>query len=307
MTVLVTGGTGFVGTAVLHELRARRLDVRALVRSTRAAERVRTFGVEPAFGDVRDPASVLAAARGCSHVVHLVAVIRGRRSEFEQVMVAGTRNVIAATRTAGAQRLVLMSALGVNEQTRTLTPYFAAKWQMEQDVAAAGIDHVVFRPSFVFGRTGGLLPTLVRQVRLSPVVTVIGSGRRRLQPVWVDDVAAHFATALELPAAAGRTFELGGPDVVTWDELYRHIAETLRKRRSLVHIPAGVARSGARLTGWIPGAPLTADQVTMLEDAGDNVVGGTDTVDTFALPLVPLDEQLRRATSSILLPQGSAA
>ena len=296
MTVLVTGGTGFVGSAVLHELRARGLDVRALVRDARRAERVRTLGVEPAFGDVRDGASVLAAARGCSHVVHLVAIIRGRRSDFEQVMVEGTRNVIAATRTAGAQRLVLMSALGVTEQTRTLTPYFAAKWQMEQDVAASGIEHVVFRPSFVFGRSGGLLPTLVRQVRLSPVVTVIGSGRRRLQPVWVDDVAAHFATALELRAAANRTFELGGPDVVTWDELYRRIVRTLGKRRSLLHVPAGIARPGARLVGWIPGAPLTADQVTMLEDAGDNVASVPDTVDTFALPLVPLDEQLRRAT-----------
>jgi NADH dehydrogenase len=296
MTVLVTGGTGFVGTAVLHELRARGLDVRALVRNTRSAERLRTWDVEPAFGDVRDAASVLAAARGCSHVVHLVAIIRGRRSDFEQVMVAGTRNVIAATRNAGAERLLLTSALGVNEQTRTLTPYFSAKWQMEQDVAASGIDHVVFRPSFVFGRSGGLLPTLVRQVRLSPVVTVIGSGRRRLQPVWVDDVAAHFATALELRAAANRTFELGGPEVVTWDELYRRLAQTLRKRRSLVHVPAGVARPAARLTEWIPGSPLSADQVTMLEDAGDNVARVPDTVETFALPLVPLDDQLRRAT-----------
>ena len=296
MTVLVTGGTGFVGTAVLHELRARGLEVRALVRSTRGAERLRSWDVEPAFGDVTDAASVLAAARGCSRVVHLVAIIRGRPSEFERVMVRGTRNVIAATRTAGARRLILMSALGVGEQTRTLTPYLAAKWQMEQDVAASGLEHVVFRPSFVFGRDGGVLPTFVRQVRLSPVVTVIGSGRRRLQPVWVDDVAAHFASALELPAAANRTFELGGPDAVTWDELYRRIAQTLRKRRALVHIPAAIARPGARLTEWIPGSPLSADQVTMLEDTGDNVVGSTDTVDTFALPLVPLDEQLRRAT-----------
>ena len=76
MKILVTGGTGFVGTAILHELRTRGLDVRALVRSTRSAERVRTWGVEPAFGDVRDAASLLAAARGCSHVIHLVAVIR---------------------------------------------------------------------------------------------------------------------------------------------------------------------------------------------------------------------------------------
>jgi NADH dehydrogenase len=291
--VLVTGGTGFVGSAILHELRARDLDVRALVRSTGSAERARSLGVEAAFGDVTDEASVLAAARGCTHVIHLVAVIRGRRGDFERVMVGGTRNVIAAARTAGVSRLVHMSALGTDERNRTLTPYFAAKWQMEQDVRASGLEHVIFRPSFVFGR-GGLLPTLVRQVRLSPVVTIIGSGRQRVQPVWVDDVATYYATALGLPAAADRTFELGGPDVVTWDELYRRIAKMLGKRRAFVHVPAGVAHSGARLTEWIPGSPLSADQVAMLDRSGDNVVHGTETVDTFALPLVPLDDQLRR-------------
>ena len=295
MKVLVTGGTGFVGSAVVHELRARNIETRALVRSRRSADRVRLLGVETAFGDVTDAAAVLAAARGCTHVVHLVAIIRGRRTDFERVMVEGTRNVIAAARAADVERLVLMSALGVTDQTRMLTPYFGAKWQMEQDVQASGLEHVIFRPSFVFGRSGGVLPTFVRQVRLSPVVTVIGSGRRRLQPVWLDDVASHFASALELPAAANRTFELGGPDVVTWDALYRRIAAALGKRRALVHVPAGLARPGARVTEWIPGSPLTADQVTMLEDAGDNVVGGTETVDTFGLPLVPLDEQLRRA------------
>jgi uncharacterized protein YbjT (DUF2867 family) len=295
MTILVTGGTGFVGTAVVHELRARDLAVRVLVRGPRSAERVQAWGAEVAYGDVTDAAAVLAAARGCTHVVHLVAIIRGRERDFEQVMVRGTRNVIDAARTAGVQRFVHMSALGVGEHTRTLTPYLAAKWQMERDVGASGLEHVIFRPSFVFGRSGGVLPTFVRQVRLSPVVTVIGSGRRRLQPVWVDDVAAHFAAALDLPAAAGRTFELGGPDAVTWDELYRQIAATLGKRRAFVHVPAPVARTGARLTEWIPGSPLTADQVTMLEDSGDNVVSGSDTVETFALPLVPLAEQLRRA------------
>ena len=294
MKVLVTGGTGFVGRAILHELRTRALDVRALVRNTHSAERVRVLGVEPAFGDVTDAASLLAAARGCTHVVHLVAIIRGTAAAFERVMVGGTRNVIAAAQTAGVQRLVQMSALGVSEQTRTLTPYFAAKWQIEQEVAASGIEHVVFRPSFVFGRDGGILPTLVRQVRYTPVVTVIGSGRQRFQPIWVDDVAAHFAAALELPAAANRTFELGGPDIVNWDGLYRRIAAALGKRRVFVHVPAGIVRSGARLTEWIPGSPLSADQVTMLEDSGDNVVHRTETVEAFALPLVPLDEQLRR-------------
>jgi NADH dehydrogenase len=203
MRVLVTGGTGFVGTAVVHELRARGLDVRALVRDPARATRLESWGAEPVPGDVSDAASLSRAATGCTHVVHLVAIIRGPRQAYERVMVEGTRNVLAAAKEAGAARLVLMSALGVGERTRTLTPYFAAKWQMEQDTAASGLEHVVFRPSFVFGH-GGVLPTFVRQVRYAPVVTVIGSGLRRLQPIWVDDVAAHFAAALELPAAAGR-------------------------------------------------------------------------------------------------------
>jgi len=277
--VLVTGGTGFVGSRIVRELRARNVEVRVLSRS--------------AGGDVTDAAAVTAAAAGCTHVVHLVAIIRGARSDFERVMVAGTRNVIAAAQSAGVERFVLMSALGVDERTRTLTPYFAAKWQMEQDVIASGLEHVIFRPSFVFAARGRVLPTFVRKVRYSPVVTVIGSGRCRLQPIWIDDVAAYFAAALDLPGAANRAFDIGGPDEVSWDELYSRIAKALGKRRAFVHVPAGVARAGARLTEWIPGSPLTADQVTMLE-SGDNVVRDTDAADTFGLPLVSLDEQIDR-------------
>jgi uncharacterized protein YbjT (DUF2867 family) len=296
MTILVTGGTGFVGGAVVHELRSRGHDVRALVRSPDRAGRLVSWGAELAVGDVADADSVLAAARGCTHVIHLVAIIRGSRSAFERIMVGGTRNVLAAARTAGVERFVHMSALGVSERTRTLTPYLAAKWQMESDVKAAGLEYVIFRPSFVFGARGGALPTFIRQVRFSPVVTVIGSGTSRLQPVWVDDVAAHFSAALELPEAGNRSFELGGPDQVTWNELYRRIAATLGRRRTLVNVPAGIARWAARLTEWIPGSPLTADQVTMLEQTGDNVVADNDAADTFRLPRIALDEQLRRAS-----------
>jgi NADH dehydrogenase len=292
--VLVTGATGFVGSAIVHELRARELEVRALVRDPARASRLQSWGVELATGDVTDPSSAAAAAKGCTHAIHLVAILRGSPADFERIMVDGTRNVLAAAREAGVQRLVHMSALGLDEPTKDLVPYYAAKWQMEQDVAASGIEHAIFRPSFTFGKNGGALRTFVRQVRYSPVVTVIGPGTQRIQPVWIDDVAAHFAAALDHPGVAGRTFELGGPDVVDWNELYRRIARVLGKRRTLVHVPLPVARTGARLTGWLPGAPLTADQVTMLE-VGDNVVSNDDAADTFALPRVPLDEQLRRA------------
>jgi NADH dehydrogenase len=292
--VLVTGGTGFVGRAIVHELRAQECDVRALVRDPGRAQRLGAWGVELASGDVTDASTLPAALAGCTHVVHLVAIIRGSDADFERVMIRGTQNVIAAAREAGVERFVLMSALGTTETTKELVPYWRAKWQMEQDVAASGLEHVILRPSFVFGTDGGVLPTFVRQVRYSPVVTVLGPGTARLQPIWVDDVASRFARALDLAAAANRVFELGGPDVVSWNGLYRRIARTLGKRRLFVNVPFPIAHAGARLTQSIPRSPLSADQVTMLQ-AGDNVVTGGDAAAVFELPLVPLDEQLRRA------------
>jgi uncharacterized protein YbjT (DUF2867 family) len=291
--ILVTGGTGFVGSRIVHTLRAEGRDVRALVRRPEAGAHLGSLGVELATGDVTDAASVAAAADGCTHVIHLVAILNGKPKDFERVMTGGTRNVLAAAKGAGIERFVLMSALGTTATTKDLVPYFGAKYAMEQDTIMSGLEYAIFRPSFVFGR-GGALPTFMKQVRYSPVVTVIGSGKQRIQPIWVDDVAEHFARALDTPAAANKTFEIGGPDIVTWDELYRTIATVLGKRRALAHIPASLARSGARATQWLPKAPLSADQVAMIE-VGDNVVTNTDAVHTFQLPLVPLEDQIRRA------------
>jgi uncharacterized protein YbjT (DUF2867 family) len=292
--VLVTGGTGFIGPKIVHALRAHERDVRALARSPERASRLAGWGAEVVAGDVTDSASLTAALDGCTHVVHLVAIIRGRSADFERVMEQGTRNLVAAAKAAGVERFVLMSALGTSDTTKDTVPYFRAKWEMEHAVQESELEYVIFRPSFVFGRDGGALPTFIRQTRYSPVVTVIGPGLQRSQPIWVEDVAEYFARGVDHPKAANRTFELGGPDIVTWNELYLAIAHTLGKRRRLVHVPLGAARAGARLTQALPMAPLTADQVEMLAGP-DIVVSDPAAVDVFQLPLVPLDEQLRRA------------
>ena len=293
--ILVTGGTGFIGPKVVHALRAEERDVRCLVRRPSKAGTLKSWGCELAEGDVTDAASLRAALEGCDAVVHLVSIITGSKADFRRVMTEGTQNLAAAAQAAGVRRFVLMSALGVSEQTRALVPYYESKWEMEQAVQASGLEHVIFRPSFVFGRDGGALPLFVKQVRWSPVTPVIGSGERRLQPIWVEDVAAFFAAAIDLPAAANRTFELGGPDRVTWNELYQRIALTLGKRRARMHVPVSVARAGARVVERLPRAPLTRDQLTMLE-AGDNVCDTAPARATFGIEPISLDEQLRRAS-----------
>jgi uncharacterized protein YbjT (DUF2867 family) len=141
-----------------------------------------------------------------------------------------------------------------------------------------------------------VLPTFVRLARFAPVTPIVGDGQTRLQPIWVEDVAEYYARAIEEPAAAGRVFEIGGPEAVTWNDFWDRLKRVAGARRPSVHVPIGLLRAQAALTERLPGAPVTRDQLTMLE-LGDNVVSDASAVDTFQLPLVPLDEQLRRAVS----------
>lgn len=294
MRILVTGASGFIGPKIVRALRTQDRDVRALVRRPERAAQLAGWGAELARGDLTDPASLRAAVKGCTHVVHLVAILTGRPADFERVMTQGTKDLVAAAKEEGVERFVLMSALGTSETSKDPVPYFNAKRAEEQEVVSSGLEFTIFRPSFVFGGDGGALPLFMKQVRYSPVVTVIGPGLQRFQPIWVEDVAEYFARAIDHPQAANRTFELGGPDTVDWNELYLTIARVLGKHRRLLHVPVAVARMGAQLTQRLPGAPLSVDQVTMLQGA-DNVVSNADAVDTFGLALVPLEEQIRRA------------
>jgi uncharacterized protein YbjT (DUF2867 family) len=294
--ILVTGATGFIGPKIVRALRAAGRDVRCLVRDRARAAAIESGDCEIAVGDVTDPASLAPATANCEVVIHLVSIIAGSRGAFERVMVEGTHNVVAAAEVAGARRLVLMSALGVSEETKDLVPYYGAKWHMELAVKQSALEHVIFRPSFVFGRDGGALPTFRRLAKLMPVTPVVGPGTQRLQPIWVDDVAAFFDRAVDNAATARRTFELGGPDAVTWDEFWRRLQRALGKRRPLVHVPFSVMRAQATLLERLPKPPVTRDQLTMLA-AGDNVCDVTPARETFGIDPIPLDEQLRRAVA----------
>ena len=293
--ILVTGGNGFVGGHIVHELRRRDLPVRCLVRDARKAARLVAWGCELVEADITDPTGVRGAVSGVDTVVHLVAIRQGKKEQFRRVMVDGTRDLLAAAKEAGVQRFVHMSALGTSEQTKDLVPYYGAKWETEQMVRNSGISYVIFRPSFAFGSDGGILPTFAKLAKLTPVTPIVGSGRQRIQPIWADDVAAYFAEAVERDDVTGRTFELGGPDVVSWNEFWERLKRARGLRRPSVHVPVGLMKVNALLTERLPGnIPLTRDLLKMLE-GGDNVVSNDEAVRTFEVPLVALDEQLRRA------------
>jgi uncharacterized protein YbjT (DUF2867 family) len=291
--VLVTGGTGFVGPHVVRAIADAGHELKLLVRdSTRSRE----LPGQPVVGEMTNPVSLRTAVESVDVVVHLVAIRQGREQEFQAVMEQGTRDLVAAAREAGIRRFVLMSALGTSEETQDLVPYYHAKWEMEQAVSGSGLDHVIFRPSFVFGRDGGILPTFRKLAKLTPVTPIIGSGEQRIQPIWIDDVGGYFAAAIDKPEARNKTFELGGPDAVSWNEFWRRLRSVIGiRRRPTVHVPVGLMRVNALVTERLPGnIPLTRDLLTMLEH-GDNVISNDDAVQTFQLPLMSLDDQLRRA------------
>ena len=293
--ILVTGGTGFVGGHVVAALRRAGKQVRCLVRDVRRAALPELAGCALVEGDMTDPGSLASAVEGTECIVHLVAIRQGKPEQFERIMSQGTRDLVAAAEAAGARRFVHMSALGVDERTKDLVPYYRAKWEMERVVEGSSLPFVIFRPSFVFAPDGGILPTFRKLAKLAPVTPIAGSGEQRLQPIWADDVAAYFVRAVDDEAATGATFELGGPDVVSWNELWARLKAALGVRRPSVHVPMAFMRANALVAERLPGEiPLTRDLLKMME-AGDNVVTDGAAERVFQLPLVPLDEQLRRA------------
>ena len=295
MTVLVVGGTGFVGGHVIHALRAEELPVRVLARRPEKQERLKAWGCELVQGDMTDPDSLRRATDGAETVVHMVALPPFAKPEaIRRVMEQGTRDLVAASKEAGAKRFLLMSALGTSERSKDLAPYYHAKWEEEHEVAGSGVDHTIFRPSFIFGRDGGMLPGLVSLVRYSPVTPVVGT--KKLQPIWVDDVAACFTKALSSPAAVNRTFELAGPDVITFAQLNERIRRALGKHRIAFQTPTGLLKAGAAVGSLLPPLRGARDGVTMLEFE-DNVTDIGPAVEALGVKPIGLDEMLRRATA----------
>ena len=265
MKIFLTGGTGFVGGAVLRRLIADGHQVRALARpSARAAAVQFPAGVERAPGDVLDP-DLEKHLDGIDAVIHLVGIIRevpARNVTFERLHMAATQNVVRAMHSAGVKRLIHMSALGAGPDAAT--GYFATKWRAETAVRESGLDWTVMKPSVVFGPGDEFINMLAGQVRL-PLVPVIGDGQYRLQPVAAADVAAGFVRALVTPAAVGKAYEIGGPRQYTYDELLDAVGRAVGKTSvRKLHVPLALMRPLVRALERFSFFPVTSDQLAML-------------------------------------------
>ncbi|EEF60364.1 complex I NDUFA9 subunit family protein [Pedosphaera parvula] len=277
MKVLVTGASGFVGQEVLEKLHAAGHQSRILARhptSMRTRTQASEFGAEVHAGDILDVASLARGLKGIDAVIHLVGIISELgESTFENIHIRGAENVVDAARIAGVRRFVHMSAMGT--RANASSRYHKTKWAAEEYVRKSGLDYTIFRPSIIYGPKDLFVNLFAKISQLSPIMPVMGNGQSKLQPIPVSDVATCFVKALTEPASLGQTYELGGRDVLTLEQVIDEILLATNRRRLKVHIPLSIARSQAsllefaypRLLGKAP--PLNHDQLIMLQE--DNI------------------------------------
>jgi uncharacterized protein YbjT (DUF2867 family) len=289
LRVLVTGGTGFVGTHVVNALARRGHAVCVLARDLSSVRNRYNRPVESSSGNVLDPVSLAGAAQGRDAIVHLVGIISEKGDQtFDRMHREAVENVVAAAKAAGVRRLLHMSAMGASEDSPS--EYGRTKMAGERVARDSGLDATIVRPSIIFGPGDGFVSLLASIVRYNPLfIPVIGPGTTRFMPVSVYDVARVFAEALEKPGTVGKGYDVGGPATLTFNEISREIAAALGKpRKPLVHLPLWWGRflaarfEAAARRGWLDAPPLTRDQLRSL--SRDNTADTSDAVATFEGP-----------------------
>jgi uncharacterized protein YbjT (DUF2867 family) len=271
--VTVVGGSGFLGRYIVQRLAEAGLRVRVAVRHPEAALFLKPLGglgqIQLVHGDITSDAQMAAAFDGATAGVNLVGILaESGKQRFDAVQAQGAGRAARAAAAAGVRHYVQVSAIGADAASSV--PYARSKAQGEAAVLAAIPTATILRPSLVVGPEDQFLNRFAAMARLSPVLPVI-AGDSRFQPVFVMDVAAAVVAALGSPAAAGRTYELGGPDVLSFRAILAMINAETRQHRTLLEVPAGIAGLMGRLGDVLPFMPMNSDQLVML--GKDNIVG----------------------------------
>jgi NADH dehydrogenase len=283
--ITVFGGSGFVGRYVVERFADRDAVITVAVRDPEAAKSLRVAGnvgqVSPIACNVRDAGSVRRAVAGADSVVNLCGILaESGRQTFEAVHVDGAATIARAAAAAGVARLAHVSAIGAS--ANATSKYARSKAAGENAVRAAFPTATILRPSVVFGPEDEFFNLFAGLARMSPVLPLFGGGKTRFQPVYVCDVAAAIVAALDDTAARGQTYQLGGPDVLSFRQLLEKMLRVIRRRRLLLPLPyiVGDAQAaildvtwavlGPVLGGLLPDPPLTRDMMRQMRV--DNVV-----------------------------------
>lgn len=262
-TVVVLGGSGFVGRALVARLLAQGHRVRVLTRDAQTRTRVPADATLLA-GDVFDTAFLRDAFDGADAVINLVGILNERGDDgrgFHKVYVELAEAIIATMQTAGPRRLLQMSALHAGDGE---SHYLKARGEAEARVRASTLDWTLFRPSVIAGPGDGLFCRFAQLLRFAPGLP-LGGADVRFQPVWVGDVADAFVRALDDDTTIGRSYDLVGPEVMTLGGIVKLTARTKGWTRFVLPLPGALGRLQAEVGEHLPGKPISRDNWRSLQ------------------------------------------
>ncbi|MFC4767652.1 complex I NDUFA9 subunit family protein [Effusibacillus consociatus] len=296
MRIFLTGGTGYVGSAILQACLEQGHELVCLVRPGSATK----LDLSPhsaklitvVQGDVLDPSSLEKGMTGCDAVIHLVGIIRefpNRGITFDKLHTTATDNMIKTAQKLSIRRFVHMSALGARVGSRS--GYSHTKGLAEQIVKESGLDWTIFRPSVIFGPKDEFVNMLADMIRKTPVVPVIGTGEYRLQPVSLANVAEGFVKSLSRLDTIGQAYEVGGTRSYSYNEMIDEIASAVGKRRPKFHAPLPIMWPVITMMERFPFFPITRPQLTMLLEG--NTCDPSEFYETFDIKPVSFSEGIR--------------
>jgi NADH dehydrogenase len=266
--ILVSGGTGFVGSAVVKELLRRGQQVAVLGRDEDKIRKRLGTSVEARAGDVRDPATLAAAMQGADIVINAVqfpgSPIENRRKgwTFEEIDLKGTRHQVDAAKAAGVRRFVYVSGVGAAKDAER--HWFRYKWEAEKYLRDSGLEWSIVRPTWIFGPEDPSLNRFLGFAKLLPFVPMFGDGKQPMQPVFIDDVGRAVADAALKPEAANTLFEIGGPEVMSMNDVVKTALDVQGKKKLLLHQPVFVGKTVGTLASILPSPPLSADAIDFI-------------------------------------------
>jgi len=294
--ILVSGGTGMVGSAIVAELLRQGEPVAVLGRDRAKVQQAFAGTVEAREADVTQPASLAAAFEGVDVVVNAVQFptspieVPRKGWTFEEVDYRGTVNQVEAARAAGVKRFVYVSGVGAAPDASK--HWFRFKWQAEEHLRNSGIEWAIVRPTWVYGPRDVSLNRLLNFSNILPFVPMFGDGNQAMQPVFVDDVGRVVATAATRPEAANQLFELGGPEVLSMNDVLNAGLQAKGRKRPILHQPMFVGKAIGTVMSLLPiTPPLTADAVEFI--ASPAVADARNLQAVLAPELTPLHEGLR--------------